>query len=690
MTEFQDYTNDVQIFVEGINSGTNLKICFLEIINNQDVPIIDWELTIALNTNLSQPVVLGGELEILNPEKNIYSIKADKTKFAKNTDLSIYGKYVIAFLCDKEFTVKGFTLKGKAIEEIDPEPEPEPGEPVVEFTYEIRPWNEDEQENKGNSIDCWIESDRDIDDFALELSNINILPGDNNIWHAEALFIKENGTYIIQHNVRDIKAYSEYYWGFNTDDLNPQPEFAVFNGELPEPEPEPNPGKGKFNYGKALQFSYLFYEANRSGALPAHNRIEWRGNSTMNDGSDVRRDLTGGYFDAGDHVKFGFPMAYSMTMLAWGAIVFEDAYRNTGQLEIAKDAVGWGTDYFLRCHVVENNRTKEFYGQVGHGETDHNYWGPPETMNVWRPSFKIDPANPGSDLAAETAAALASGSILLDDRKLLENAKKLFEFAERFRGRYSDSITDARSFYKSLTDDRDNLCWAAIWLYRATKENLYLDKAKSYYSSPGRGTTPHDWANKKPGTALLLAMITKEQRYLNDIQVWLDDWVNGVQGQDSIIYTKGGLAWRMKWGSLRFNSTAAFLAGIYYDKIKSEQRYFDFARNQIDYILGDNPTNFSYMVGFGDKYALEPHHRAASGDARGNRPNDNILFGALVGGPKEPNDYSYNDDLYDYIANEVTTDYNAGFTGALAWMYSRFGGEPLSNEELNELPGIQA
>ena len=43
--------------------------------------------------------------------------------------------------------------------------------------------------------------------------------------------------------------------------------------------------------------SYLFYEAQRCGPLPADQRVKWRGNSAMSDGSDVGKDLLGGYFD---------------------------------------------------------------------------------------------------------------------------------------------------------------------------------------------------------------------------------------------------------------------------------------------------------------------------------------------------------------------------------------------------------
>ena len=46
-----------------------------------------------------------------------------------------------------------------------------------------------------------------------------------------------------------------------------------------------------------LQLSILFYETQRSGKLPADNRIPWRGDSALEDGSDVGVDLTGGWYD---------------------------------------------------------------------------------------------------------------------------------------------------------------------------------------------------------------------------------------------------------------------------------------------------------------------------------------------------------------------------------------------------------
>ena len=53
------------------------------------------------------------------------------------------------------------------------------------------------------------------------------------------------------------------------------------------------------NYKEVIGMSLLFYEAQRSGKLPADNKIGWRRDSALEDGSDVNPpiDLTGGYYD---------------------------------------------------------------------------------------------------------------------------------------------------------------------------------------------------------------------------------------------------------------------------------------------------------------------------------------------------------------------------------------------------------
>ena len=454
-----------------------------------------------------------------------------------------------------------------------------------------------------------------------------------------------------------------------------------------------------FNYGEALQKSLFFYEAQRAGALPATNRLNWRGDSALQDGADVGRDLTGGWYDAGDHVKFGLPMAASATMLAWGIVDYRSAYVSTGQLDTALDQLKWATDYFIKAHPTAN----ELYGQIGTGGTDHSWWGPAEVMQMARPAFKISSTCPGSDLAGETAAALAAASIAFRPtdptyaNTLLAHARQLYTFADTFRGKYSDCITDASGFYNSWSGYNDELVWGAIWMYRATNETAFLDKAQSYYanlSNQQQSTIKsykwtHAWDDKSYGSYVLLAKLTGATQYNQDAQRWLNWWTVGgtALGADGsrVNYSPGGQAVLDQWGSLRYAANTSFIALVYADSITDtvlKARYHDFAKRQIDYALGANPRNSSFVVGFGTNPPRNPHHRTAHGSWTDQITSPtisrHILYGALVGGPKS-NDDAYTDDRQDFQGNEVATDYNAGFTGALARLAQEFGGAPLAN-----------
>src|SRR6185369_4668019 len=110
---------------------------------------------------------------------------------------------------------------------------------------------------------------------------------------------------------------------------------------------QPAHAAGAYNYGEALQKSMFFYQAQIAGKKPSWSQVSWRGDAAVNDGSDVGLDLSGGWFDAGDHVKFGFPMAFSTTMLAWGAVDYRDAYASSGQLTSLLNNLRVPNDYFI-------------------------------------------------------------------------------------------------------------------------------------------------------------------------------------------------------------------------------------------------------------------------------------------------------------------------------------------------------
>ncbi|RKM90336.1 glycoside hydrolase family 9 protein [Aquimarina sp. AD10] len=453
----------------------------------------------------------------------------------------------------------------------------------------------------------------------------------------------------------------------------------------------------QFNYGEALQKSLLFYETQQSGVLPDWNRISWRSNSGVNDGKDVGLDLTGGWNDAGDHVKFGFPMAFSVTALNWGFLEYKDGYDAAQQTEHFKRNVKWVTDYFIKCHPSPN----VFYAQVADSKSqDHNFWMPAEMVDVHpmygqRKSYALTTTKPGTEVACETAAALASASIIFKDSDpaysatLLRHAKELYEFGDKYRGLYNeDGGIPATGTYSS-GNFQDELAWGALWLYKATGEQKYLDKAEAEYAQPDF-LWSLVWEDKSYGNMVLLSIITGKEKYKADAERHLDWWQKG----GGVSYSPGGQAHLTQWGSLRHAMNASLTALIYSDNVATpkKQQYHDFAVSQVRYALGDNPNNRSLVTGFGVNPPTKPHHRGqhASWSRSSANPVESrhTMWGALMGGPMAAND-AFVEDRDDFQANEVATDYNACYQGVLARMVMEFGGTPLPNFPQPEKAGIE-
>jgi hypothetical protein len=267
------------------------------------------------------------------------------------------------------------------------------------------------------------------------------------------------------------------------------------------------------DYGEALSKSLLYFEAQRSGRLPYNQRVRWRGHSGLTDGLEQGVDLVGGYYDAGDHVKFGLPMAFTVTLLSWGVIEYGAGVSAAGELRHALQAIKWGTDYFVKAHTAPT----ELWTQVGDGDSDHYCWQRPEDMTTSRRAYKVDAENPGSEVAAETAAAMAAASIVFRRagdahyaHLLLNHAQQLFEFADKYRGRYDESVEVVKSYYPSSSGYQDELLWAALWLHRATGRRDYLDYALANadeFGGTGWAVSEFTWDIKYAGLQILASQV---------------------------------------------------------------------------------------------------------------------------------------------------------------------------------------
>ncbi|KAI3421653.1 Endoglucanase [Psidium guajava] len=468
------------------------------------------------------------------------------------------------------------------------------------------------------------------------------------------------------------------------------------------------------SYGDAVEKSLMFFEAQRSGKLPNDQRVKWRGDSALHDGFSQGADLVGGYYDAGDHVKFGLPMAFSITMLAWGAAEFRKEITSLNQMDHALRAVRWGTDYILKAHPQPD----VLWAQVGDGDSDHYCWERAEDMTTPRNAYKLDHENPGSDLAGETAAALAAASLAFRPYNssysdlLLVHAKQLFSFADRFRGQYDDSVESAQEFYPS-SGYSDELLWGATWLYRATGEQKYLKYAIDNAGSMGGiswGMKEFSWDTKYAGVQVLLSKVLMDNPYspyasiLKQYQAKAEYFTCAcMQKNDGydVDRTPGGLMYMHEWNNMQYVSSASFLLAIYSVYLSAPkaqvvcpegqvqpQDLLYFAKSQGDYILGKNPKSISYLVGYGQSYPTHIHHRGASiasisvlqsavgcvqgFDAWYHRPegNPNVIHGALVGGP-DKNDRFY-DDRSNYEQSEPTLSACAPLIGLFSKLQSAY------------------
>ncbi|KAG6484198.1 hypothetical protein ZIOFF_060993 [Zingiber officinale] len=183
----------------------------------------------------------------------------------------------------------------------------------------------------------------------------------------------------------------------------------------------------KHDYKLALSTSLLFFEGQRSGKLPPNQRLTWRKDSALRDGQEGGVDLTGGYYDAGDNVKYSFPMAFTATMLAWSIIEFGDGMAMGNEWINAAEALRWNTDFLLKATAHLPNTV---YAMVGNPNSDHICWERPEDMETPRPVYAVNTAHPGSEVAGEIAAALAAASIAFKtydaaySQRLLSKAKQ--------------------------------------------------------------------------------------------------------------------------------------------------------------------------------------------------------------------------------------------------------------------------
>jgi endoglucanase len=380
-----------------------------------------------------------------------------------------------------------------------------------------------------------------------------------------------------------------------------------------------------FNYAEALQKSLYFYEAQQSGSLSPNNRVEWRGAACLTDGQDLGMDLSGGWFDAGDHWTANLTMSFAAMTLAWAAVEHPEGYLQTGQMEELLESLIHVNRYFLKCvlHPETANPAKDLEVVIGCGGREgvespsvHSMWGPAEVAHLMtqRPTFRLNHQCPGGDIPAAMAAAMGASSMVIREHAgvlkgkrgyadfdgvqfadlLVDRAGKLTLFARAHAGPVledklpqaeKDQIQKARS--QALRSDGkvvetgyraapfDKLVAAASWMQRAEQaknpkcDRKWFEIACEVYEKEYKAESNHDWWKDygagnfaKLAAFNLMRLAPDDERFHADLQLYCCRF-----GEYS--KTPGGLrlreAYAHEYGSLRHANNAAVIA-LYYSE----------------------------------------------------------------------------------------------------------------------------
>ena len=458
------------------------------------------------------------------------------------------------------------------------------------------------------------------------------------------------------------------------------------------------------DYKKAGWMTLRFYGGQRI-SLKDHSAPNWLimdhgvGYDFDKDG-DGSTDLTGGWFDCGDHVLFGQTFFYAAYVVLKGYDAFPEGFDdyysyNYSGYQAARDFSWEGKkgqpngipdvldEVKAACEfmIKATPNGSTFYSQKGDGNADHLNWVTSVKMATLSRSqggqsdgarSVVKNPNDGS-MPSFCAATLALMSRLYAQfdpdfaATCLQHAQYAYSYASGKKG----ACASAGSFYPANTNMYTAYICAAAELYWATNDNSYKQTALSNSSQ----LKDYNWAfgynNNYDIAAYNLAMLGDSNG-----ADWLEFYVtNYYKGKTS----NGIFQISDNWGTFRYLGNAAFIVALY-NKYKGRKTIDTYVTDQVDFVMGKNNANMSCIVGFkpsSGSYSSfgQPHHRnvyLSDGNSNSNLsiPSRNAQFGFLGGGSGYNVNTLKNAKADNYEVTEGGVDYQAALVGAFGYINS--------------------
>lgn len=468
------------------------------------------------------------------------------------------------------------------------------------------------------------------------------------------------------------------------------------------------------DYVEAAWMTTRFYGAQRSGQGP--NWLSFGTNYTTSFTKDnyQGKDVSGGWFDCGDHVMYGQSQGFSSYVLALAYAEFTEGFydlytgdysdykaandytRKSGKPNKIRDLLEelrYEADFWVKAAISSS----AFVTVKGDGNADHTKWVTPGKMSTLDSGeggeSRSITGNANDSYTPGMAAAMLAVMARIDPdepnrTKYLAAAKTAYSYSKSHSG-----VTHSSGFYESNWWDgrtQDGAFLAALELYRTTKDENYKTEAIKQFQNVKFESGSYsglNYSNAVPLSVVMAQAVLDEQPPKGsnrDMQQFLDAYYQAEVKNGVFMKGTGGPG---KF-PVRVPSGGAFLYALY-AKFTGDTDYDEAIEKNIAYLLGDNSNKKSYVVGFTRndvKAPPAPHHRGYYAnekpdiDVNGyfNVPEKNKLLGGMIAG--DFTNGSHSGDKSQWNVNEVCVDMNAPLVGALGYILSKRA--PKTDEDL--------
>jgi endoglucanase len=421
-------------------------------------------------------------------------------------------------------------------------------------------------------------------------------------------------------------------------------------------------------------------------------------------GCSYSLNVARGWYDAGDHGKYvvngGIATWTLLNMYERARYYGSTAAYGDGKLKLPENANGvpdlldearWELEFLLSMQIPAG-KTKA--GMAHHKMHDDAWTGLP-----LRPDQDTQPRHLHAPTTAATLNLAAVGAQCariwqtIDatfSARCLTAAETAWSAAQANPAVYADPNDGNGGGAYPDTNVKDDFYWAAAELFITTgkatyqsyltSSTLYKAVPTTFSANEGSGQlTSMTWANTNALGTISLAIVPNNlpaadiTTARNNLMAAADIYVAETARQGYGVPFKPGTG-GYPWGSSSFVLNNAIVMGLAYD-LSGKASYLSGVVAAMDYILGRNPMDKSYVSGYGANTLQNPHHRfwAFSLNSAYPPPPPGVVSGGPNSGLQDSVSASlsgcapakcYIDNINAYATNEVTINWNA----PLAWV----------------------